>query len=224
MSSKEDEKIIEMLKPVVKGIAALLGKNCEVVLHSFKDMKHSVVAIENGEITNRHIGSSLTDSGLEILNDALTGNKEIVGPYKGVSPTGVPLRSVTIPIRNKKGKLIASLCLNMDLTTAISIKEFLKPLTRFAEDEILSENIIKTSSPSIDGLMKKIFNEVILATGAKNNLPPHQRNRLIIKELYKRKFFQIKNSVDLVASKLGVSRFTIYNYLRELKLKEKERR
>jgi len=217
MFSKEDERIVEILKPVVKGIAALLGKNCEVVLHSFKDMEHSVVAIENGEITNRHIGSSLTDSGLEILNDAIKKNKEIVGPYKGVSPTGTPLRSVTIPIRNKKGKLIASLCLNMDLTAAISIGEFLKPLTEFVEDEKLSENVIKSSSPSIDGLMRKVFNEVVLRAGAKGNLPVSKRNKLIIRDLYERNFFQIKNSVNVAANKLGVSKFTIYNYLRELK-------
>ncbi len=217
MFSKEDERIVEILKPVVKGIAALLGKNCEVVLHSFKDMEHSVVAIENGEITNRHIGSSLTDSGLEILNDAIKKNKEIVGPYKSVSPTGTPLRSVTIPIRNKKGKLIASLCLNMDLTAAISIREFLKPLTEFVEDEKLSGDVIKSSSPSIDGLMRKVFNEVVLKAGAKGNLPVSKRNKLIVRELYKRNFFQIKNSVNVAASKLGVSKFTIYNYLRELK-------
>ena len=72
--------------------------------------------------------------------------------------------------------------------------------------------------------MKQIFKEVLLSTGAKGDLLPHERNRLIVKELYRRKFFQIKDAVDLVANKLGISRFTIYNYIRELRYEEKHRR
>ncbi|RLD19162.1 MAG: hypothetical protein DRI33_03380 [Caldiserica bacterium] len=220
MSSKEDEAIIKALKPVTKGIAALLGKNCEVVLHSFMGSRHSIIAIENGEITNRKIGSSLTNSGLEILNEAIQNNKEIVGPYKGISLTGIPLRSVTIPIRNRKGKLIASLCLNMNLTMAISLDKFLKSLTQFAEDKTLSKDISKNTSHSTIGLMKKIFDEVAYDTSIKNNLSISQKNKLIVKKLRKRQFFQIKNSVEFIATKLNVSQFTIYNYIREIKKSE----
>jgi len=220
MPSKEDEAIIKALKPVTKGIAALLGKNCEVVLHSFMGSQHSIIAIENGEITNRKIGSSLTNSGLEILNEAIQNNKEIVGPYKSVSPTGIPLRSVTIPIRNRKSKLIASLCLNMNLTAAISLDEFLKSLTQFAEDKTVSKDISKNTPHSIIGLMKKIFDEVAYATSIKNNLSTNQKNKLIVKKLRKRQFFQIKNSVEFIADKLNVSQFTIYNYIREIKKSE----
>ncbi|MEA3313796.1 MAG: PAS domain-containing protein [Caldisericota bacterium] len=220
MPSKEDEAIIKALKPVTKGITALLGKDCEVVLHSFMGSQHSIIAIENGEITNRKIGSSLTNSGLEILNKAIQNNKEIVGPYKGISPAGIPLRSVTIPIRNRKGKLIASLCLNMNLTAVISLDEFLKPLTQFTENKTLSKDISKNTSHSTIGLMKKIFDEVAYDTSIKNNLPTSQKNKLIVKKLCKRQFFQIKNSVEFIANKLNVSQFTIYNYIREIKKSE----
>ena len=223
MFSKTDEEIIEALKPVVRGIALLIGNDCEVVLHSFKDMERSIVAIENGKVTGRKLGSSLTDSGLEIIEEIVKQGKEIVGPYRGVAPNGRPLRSVTVPIRNKNGRLIGAICMNFDISKIANIKEFIDNITTFPHEKILSAKVAKSSSLSIDELMKQIFREVLLSTGAKGNLPPHERNRLIVKELYRRKFFQIKDSIDLVASKLGISRFTIYNYIRELKFEEKNR-
>ena len=224
MFSKTDEEIIEALKPVVKGIALLVGNRCEVVLHSFKDMEHSIVAIENGHITGRKVGSSLTDSGLEIIEDIVRKGKSIVGPYRGIAPNGRPLRSVTVPVRNKKGRLIGALCMNFEIGEFINFHEILNTFLDFPEEKILTEDVAKSSSFSIDELMKQIFKEVLLSTGAKGDLLPHERNRLIVKELYRRKFFQIKDAVDLVANKLGISRFTIYNYIRELRYEEKHRR
>ncbi len=224
MFSKTDEEIIDAMKPVVKGIALLIGDDCEVVLHSFKDMEHSVVAIENGHITGRKLGSSLTDSGLEIIEDIVKEGKEIVGPYRGIAPNGKPLRSVTVPIRNKKGRLIGAICMNFNINKITNIKDFIDNLLHFPEEKILSEEVAKSSSLSIEELMKQIFKEVLLSTGAKGDLPPHERNRLIVKELYRRKFFQIKDAIDLVANKLGISRFTIYNYIREFKFEERNRR
>ncbi len=223
MFSKTDEEIINALKPVIKGIALLVGDDCEVVLHSFRDMEHSVVAIENGKITKRKLGSSMTDSGLEIIEEIVKQGKEIVGPYRGIAPNGKPLRSVTAPIRNKNGRLIGALCMNFSLSKIINIKDFIDTLTTFPNEQIITDDVAKSSSLSIEELMKQIFREVLLAAGAKGDLPPFERNRLIVKELYRRKFFQIKDAVDLVASKLGISRFTIYNYIRELKFEEKNR-
>ncbi len=224
MFSKTDEEIIEALKPIVKGIALLVGSDCEVVLHSFKDMEHSVVAIENGHITGRKIGSSVTDSGLEIIEEILSKGKSIVGPYRGIAPNGRPLRSVTVPIRNKNGRLIGALCMNFDISKVINIKSLIDSLTVFPDEKTVTDDIDKSSSLSVEELMKEIFKEVLHATGAKGDLPPHERNRLIVKELYRRRFFQIKDAVDLVAKKLGISRFTIYNYIRELKFDEKNGR
>jgi predicted transcriptional regulator YheO len=224
MFSKTDEEIIDALKPVVKGIALLVGSDCEVVLHSFKDMEHSVVAIENGHITGRKIGSSVTDSGLEIIEEILSEGKSIVGPYRGIAPNGRPLRSVTVPIRNKRGRLIGALCMNFDIGKVINIKSLIDSLTVFPDEKMITEDIDKSTSLSVEELMKEIFKEVLHATGAKGDLPPHERNRLIVKELYRRRFFQIKDAVDLVAKKLGISRFTIYNYIRELKFEEKNGR
>ena len=44
-----------------------------------------------------------------------------------------------------------------------------------------------------------------------------EKNRMAISILHSRGIFDIKGSVDIVAKELGVSRYTVYNYLKEVK-------
>lgn len=44
---------------VMKLLAAFSGPNCEVVLHDLSDPVHSVVRVENGEVTGRAVGQGL---------------------------------------------------------------------------------------------------------------------------------------------------------------------
>ncbi len=52
------EQNANFLKQIAKAIAIQFGEDCEVVVHKIDENKtdHSIIAIENGHITNRHIG------------------------------------------------------------------------------------------------------------------------------------------------------------------------
>lgn len=52
--------------PLVKIIVQIFGKNCEAVLHDFSNPQHSIVEIENGQVTGRKIGDPITDFALSI--------------------------------------------------------------------------------------------------------------------------------------------------------------
>jgi len=49
-------------------------------------------------------------------------------------------------------------------------------------------------------------------------LPPSEKNKLIIQELYKKGLFNVRGAIDLAAKEIGVSRYTVYNYIREAKV------
>ncbi|MFZ3111301.1 MAG: helix-turn-helix domain-containing protein, partial [Rectinemataceae bacterium] len=46
---------------------------------------------------------------------------------------------------------------------------------------------------------------------------PTEKNRRVVANLEQRSIFGIKGSVELVAGELGVTKHTIYKYLRELR-------
>ncbi len=216
MFKKEDELILEALKNVVHGLSFFLENDTEIVLHSFKDIDHSVVAIENGHITNRKTGSTLTEAGSKIIKDIVSENKQFVGPYRSLSPNGRILRSITIPIRNKN-KLIGLICLNMDINRVIQAEEFLKPFLHFENQIISNGNLEKSGSALLSSLKEQILEEAILKIETKGEIPQKEKNKFLVEDLYEKDFFDLKDSVEFVARKLGVSIFTIYNYIRELK-------
>ena len=65
----EDRAILISYKAVVDGVSALIGKHCEIVLHSLEDIEHSAICIANGHNTNRQVGSPITDLALKSLRN-----------------------------------------------------------------------------------------------------------------------------------------------------------
>ena len=53
----ENNLTLDFLKRLAKGIAQQFGNNCEVVVHDLSDnnVERSIVAIENGHVTNRKL-------------------------------------------------------------------------------------------------------------------------------------------------------------------------
>lgn len=59
--------ILDIYKGLVPFLGEALGKDCEVVLHDFREPGHSVIAIANGNISGRHVGAPATDFILKLL-------------------------------------------------------------------------------------------------------------------------------------------------------------
>lgn len=219
MFTKNDEAIIEALKNIVHGLSLFLGNDTEIVLHSFKDNEHSVAAIENGHITNRKVGSTLTEAGYKVIKNIVAENKIIIGPYQSISPNRTLLRSVTIPIKNKE-RLIGLLCLNMDINRLMQAEEFLRPLLHFEDQKISNGDLKKSGTALLSNLKEQIFEEAILKVESKDIISQKEKNKLVVEELYQKDFFNLRDSVEFISNKLGVSIYTIYNYIRELKNRE----
>ena len=54
--SEEDHAILASYFPIADGIAALLGEQCEVVLHSLEFLENSAIYVVNGQNSDRKIG------------------------------------------------------------------------------------------------------------------------------------------------------------------------
>lgn len=100
-----DKDRLEFLKDLAKAIAGEFGSDCEVVVHDLEsdDMEHSIVAIENGHVTNRRVG----DGPSHVVLEALKKPEELrdhIG-YLTKTDDGKILKSTTVFVRNAKQKL-----------------------------------------------------------------------------------------------------------------------
>ena len=101
------------------------GSSCEIVLHDLtKDYDHTIIDIRNGHNTGRTIGNCGSNIGLEVLRGTVEdGNRY---NYITHNRNGKIFRSSTLFIRDDKGKITGSLCINLDISETIKFEEYLK--------------------------------------------------------------------------------------------------
>lgn len=69
----------------------------------------------------------------------------------------------------------------------------------------------------VDQLIFNSLEEAISHVNMLKEISALERNRLIVRELNDRGIFNIRGAVETIAKQLGTSRYTIYNYLRDIK-------
>ena len=207
------EEALAVLQPVMRGIAAAVGKHCEVVLHDLRsspDLGHTIVAIENGHVSGRSVGGPSTNLGLDLLNDEASDHDDF--GYRGRTADGRELHSSSIYYHNAAGHLIVALCINVDLTPfqmAGSAIASLLPQTGQAPKELVT--------PDISSTLDEMINDAIAASGKAVPAMDKTDRVELMRALDARGAFRIKRSVDSVALRLGISRVTGYGYLHEIR-------
>jgi predicted transcriptional regulator YheO len=216
--------MMELMGSIVEGLGKALGREVEVVLHDLSTPGASVVAIANGEITGRSVGSPivsgpLDDVGLNRLIYSRDASAEeactLVTGYRSRTRAGRELDSTTMFFRDGDGQAYAALCVNVDRTRLREIQSLVRDL--LGEGEGRPEAHGASESVSVDRLVEEIIEDGIRATGKPVSIMTKEDKIEAVRQMQQRGLFLIRSSVDMVAANLAVSRFTIYNYLDELK-------
>jgi predicted transcriptional regulator YheO len=211
-----------MLGGFVGPLAEALGQDTEIVLHDLNKMPNSIVAL-GGKLTGRSIGGPITDL---LLRHIKQGKFDNLLRYRTQSRGGRVLRSSTIFVKDSSGRPVACLCINTDLTewsqahdllgrfiSAAAPADLTGRLDVTEEDGVNGENFAQT----VEELTVTTVRDVIARIGVSVELMQKQHKFEVVRQLDERGFFLIRDAVDYVAEALGVTRYTIYNYLSDLK-------
>lgn len=215
--SKEIEIRLDTLKQLVSKFAESIGPSCEILLHDVRHPDSSCIAI-SGNVTGRTIGAPITDLGLRILKKREQAS-DILN-YSSTSGDDKPLRSSTFIIRNSKNKLIAFVCINFDLSTSYILRDVINSSfpTDFPTGEVaLNINTRETFSPDVNDILKSTVADVLKKFDKPISIMKKQDKLQVIQMLDEAGIFAIKNSFFYIASLFGSSRYTIYNYLNEVR-------
>ena len=214
--TQSDLDILKSIENIVDGIAAMYGQHTEVVLHSL-DAKHpSVIKIANGHVTGREVGAPITNLALLKLK---TG-QDISNSYLTKCANGKTLRSLTTVIRNPKNLPIGLLCINTDMDAPLQ-----SVLRTMMPEQLLGSEL--TSSPevfarNIDEALHSTIDSVNHEVRANPAISPSQKSREIVNQLHELGIFELKDSAQVAATRLGISVHSIYRYLREIKANQAE--
>ena len=212
-------KVFGDYKRIVKGLAGFLGPACEVVLHDFRNLKRSIVAIE-GNVTDRSVGGPATELLLHLLKAGKTRGNLV--NLKTTTTTGKPLKSAIFFIHNDAGDALGALCINYDLSSALIYKQFLDTLVR--GEEWPEAERPKSGGDSREPFGKDVedtIGQIMLDALEEVGKPVHmmkKRDKFVVtRYAEERGVFLLKGAADRIAEILKVSSFTIYNYLREIR-------
>ncbi|RKD31221.1 hypothetical protein BET03_03580 [Thermohalobacter berrensis] len=218
MSEKSEKQIHPILKsyiPIVKGLGRTLGKHYEIVLHDISQSESSVIAIENGHITKRKVGSPVTDFLLELLSLNKENGKDMALNYISKTKDGKRLKSSTILIKDENGKVIGCLCINLDLTAIEVSKKFLDEISK-----VEHENSTESFLEDVEDFLEVMIHKGLSIVDKPANLLTKDEKIKIVEYLKNKHVFNIKGAVDAVAKELNVSRYTVYNYIDEINSKD----
>ncbi|GAA5163004.1 MULTISPECIES: aminotransferase class V-fold PLP-dependent enzyme [Amycolatopsis] len=196
-TTAEAESVLTALVPAVPGLAAMLGPGNEVVLHDLSKLPNSIVAVA-GTLTGRTPGGPMTDLLLGLVR---RGTTQDLTNYETHGPDGRPIRSSTIFLRDAEGVAIGCLCVNSEL-----------PATAAG-----STTRQETFPPDVDSLQRFLVDRAVGSTGIPVELMKKRHKAAVVRELDEAGFFLIKDAVDFLAAELKVTRYTIYNYLNEIR-------
>ncbi|MEW2298394.1 PAS domain-containing protein [Streptomyces sp. NPDC006655] len=204
----EQDAIIAALAPVVDGIAATFGSFCEAVVHDFRRPERSVVALA-GSVTGRGVGGSMSEIGMKLLAAGDEAADEL--NYLTRTRDGKLVKSSTMVLRDSAGTVFGALCLNLDVTVVHQMHALVGGLAGVGPEP----GTAPTTTFGDD--ITAVLDSVVDARQLRRNKPWHQLSRAerieLFQDLDRQGVFAVRGAVRQVATRLGISRASAYNYL-----------
>lgn len=202
------DEMLEFLKNEARGIATMFGPNCETLVHDMTRPGHPILAIYNGSVTGREVGSTADIFGdIGDYGETVHKNKDYTNQMV-LSRDGRMLKSTTFNVVGDDFHFAFGI--NMDITNLARANQLLTELTATNGD--LRQTLMQDARSQLEELLR----ECISAVGKVPEKMKKSDRMRIIRMLYKRRAFTYQKSVAIVAECLSVSRYTVYKYMHEL--------
>jgi predicted transcriptional regulator YheO len=204
------EDALAFLSKIGEGIAHIFGSECEVVIHEMFGDHFINVAIYNGHISGREIGSKLSVYG-NVSSFEGEEKKRITNDYINqlvTMPSGNILKSSTFQLKGDNYHF--ALGINYDITVLNQMKNVMAHLTDVTGD--LKHHIIGEEQTNIEA----VFNACVEIINKPIERMKKSDRVALVMLLKERGAFNMQKSVPYVADQLGISKYTVYNYLNEI--------
>jgi len=184
-----------------------------VVVHDLRNPEQTLIAI-SGNLTGRAVGAPVPD--MEFLPRNLTSFQDDIIRQPARTPRGRELLSTTVWVRDTTGAIVGAICINMDFNDLRHARDLLNHVLTGIEAAPGAE-VLETFATSPQDFVEIALRGAIRKVGK----PLHHLNRqdkiAIISALEQAEVFRFPQSIEIVMEQLGISRASIYAYLKEIR-------
>ena len=179
----------------------------EVVIH---DVTSGEIVFIEGGLSRRKVGDrSLLETSIENWQDEV--NQEI---YPKLGFDGRLIKSISIPI-NEKNNTTLLMCINCD----VSIFKDMKHLANAFFQDLENKQPACLFKNDYQEHMHEFLHKILKEKGWRLETLNIKEKREIVKLLFEEGAFNEKNAADYIANLLNMGRATIFNYLKEWRVK-----
>jgi len=209
MPHSNSSVILKSCIPMVHAIGKTLGVG-EVILYDFQADPPVMIAREGG-ITSRLPGTPASQLLCDMVREMSEEGEEMRVNYESATKSGKPLKSTTVLIREGE-TLLGALCVNVDMSSVNMLQHF---IDQFSGKERINgfDEMPQNTQEFLNIMIRKGIDGIgkpVCYFDKKDNLD-------VVRFLNDNHIFSIKGSTDNLAGELNVSRYTIYNYIEEVK-------
>lgn len=210
---------LSFLKQMAKALSIQFGKNCEIVIHDLtrKSLGRSIVYVENGHVTDRKPGDGPSQIVLEALKKDPAKIEDRLG-YLTRTANGKTLKSSTVFVRDDaRDKVQYIFSINYDITDLLYLQDSIHALIS-EEPQEGPPSRQKTEPGKIHTNVADILDDLIAQSVALVGRPPSLMTKdekvEAIQFLNNSGAFLITRSGDKVSQYFGISKYTLYSYIR----------
>lgn len=227
------------LSEVVPAMALALGPRAEVVLHDLSRTPNSIVAL-GGSLTQRAVGGPMTDLMLRRIRRHQTADL----PRYRVTHGDRIFQASTIFLRHPDGTPYGCLCINIDVTDLVRAQALTENFIGFFDGDAgvaagrggdpvgtvhgerrpLLQSGEETASDSeetypqtVNELAESVVDRSVRRIGIPVPLMRKEHKLEVVRAAEGSGLFLMRAAAESLAQRLQVSRYTIYNYLAEIK-------
>lgn len=200
------EKMLDFLKRVADGIAMMFGNNCEVVIRDIEDHEATILYNTSKQLSERDefttFGKSEMDKlykGIDIINN------------KGITENNHFIKCSTFHAKGNGYHF--ALGIHYDYTNMLMVHSVVSDLIHVGNDY---EATVEKDE-HLERQLDEFFANAVEFIGKPIAFMRKKERVEMVRYLHEKGAFSIHKSIPIIADKMNISRYTIYNYLREIK-------
>lgn len=220
------EQILDFMMRTAEGIAQMFGHSCETLIHDMSMPGHPIIAIYNGHVSGRKVGSTADIFGDDLASERKqpqSGRESEEESADNLYHFKLETDIVNSLAITKNGRYIKSttfnyigadyhyaLGINFDYTALGSVMPTLEGLVSIGSD---LNDAIKDNG---NNQLEEIFKDCLSIVGKTPEAMKKSDRLQLIALLMQRNAFSFQKSITYVAEQLKVSRYTVYKYCHEI--------